>query len=1198
MSQPTPQQQAAITATGGVLLSAGAGTGKTATLIARCLRLILEEGVNVDELLVVTFTNAAAEEMKQRLREALQARLAGQPEDARLRQQVLLLEGAHISTIHSFCFELLRAHFAELQLDPGVVVLEESITRPLEKTIARQVVLHAIDQPAVRQLAQLYCRDSGEQLAEQIRKVYQFYVKQPQAETCLANERQRWEQTTPEDWQAQREEIIKAWLLEWQKPAAWQIPQILEALPSVKGYGGQSPTAAGLRRIEEQLPEFGRQLAALSEASSFDEAAAAFDLARQLSGSDFWVRGTGNKRGLLKPFFEEAAELAAWLPSADGDPLQVDWERVRQPMQTLLELTQDFAREFSEAKRALGGVDFSDLEQLALQLLEKEAPIAAAWRQRFKHVLVDECQDINAAQDALLQRLSRRGDQTNLFMVGDVKQSIYRFRLAAPELFQGYTRDWQNQPHHQVLALNENFRSRAALLDFVNDLFHSLLASGWGGMSYGEDDRLHFGQPEGDRSPLAHHPPEGCGPEHAWADADCRVELHLVQPAAEGGEEKEGADSGDDDWGDLLALEQEARVVAGRLRELMDGRHQVWDKRERRFREMRWSDVGLLLRAVRGRAGAFLREFRRQHIPLVAEQGDFLDTLEAQDLIALLRVLDNPRQDIPLFALLRSPLVGLSLDEMVAVRQAGSGPDPWRRLASAQDNPTIEKFLIQLDRWRRLALISSLSVVLETVLAETRYEAFLLTLADGPERVANVRRFLDLARRYDPLQRQGLHRFLRFITDQQEAEEAIEPLPPRQTDAVRLLSIHKSKGLEFPIVVLANMGAKFNQSQRGENILFSRRLEVVPQVVDPAGKLRYDSLARWWVSREEKRESAAEELRLFYVAVTRARDTLILVGNFQPESKSWKEHTGYPPELGVGLARCYGEWLGLWLADRADWANGKGEVEFPNARLRWRVHDGGGAPPATADEMAPGTLPTLTVEQLTSFAWTYQHHSATTAPAKTSASALRHLGGELDEDTTELSSTPAQRSRPVPRRDSRMTAAEVGTAHHKFVQYVDLARVGTTADLAAEAGRLRAAGILSEPEVAALDLIALHTFWQSELGREIVAQEAGKLRRELRFTAAFSPAELSAFAQAFPVIPDETVVVQGAVDLAVLHPTEIWIVDLKTDHIRPEELRARADEHAPQLRLYAAALKRIYNRPVTRATLYFLQLGQSVEVAG
>ena len=326
--------------------------------------------------------------------------------------------------------------------------------------------------------------------------------------------------------------------------------------------------------------------------------------------------------------------------------------------------------------------------------------------------------------------------------------------------------------------------------------------------------------------------------EHAWADADCRVELHLVEPAAAGGEEKEGADSGDDDWGDLLALEQEARVVAGRLRELMDGRHQVWDKRERRFREMRWSDVGLLLRAVRGRAGAF-REFRRQHIPLVAEQGDFLDTLEAQDLIALLRVLDNPRQDIPLFALLRSPLVGLSLDEMVAVRQAGSGPDPWRRLASAQDNPTIEKFLIQLDRWRRLALISSLSVVLETVLAETRYEAFLLTLADGPERVANVRRFLDLARRYDPLQRQGLHRFLRFITDQQEAEEAIEPLPPRQTDAVRLLSIHKSKGLEF-------LSWSWRIWGRIQSVLTRRKhsafLAAGVAEVDP-GKLRYDSSA-------------------------------------------------------------------------------------------------------------------------------------------------------------------------------------------------------------------------------------------------------------------------------------------------------------------------------------------------------------------
>jgi ATP-dependent helicase/nuclease subunit A len=660
-----------------------------------------------------------------------------------------------------------------------------------------------------------------------------------------------------------------------------------------------------------------------------------------------------------------------------------------------------------------------------------------------------------------------------------------------------------------------------------------------------------------------------------------------------------GGENNGESWDDLLNMDQQARVVAGRLRQMMDGKHQVWDKREKAFRHLKWGDVGLLLRAVSGRAGAFLREFRRQGIPLVVEQGDFLSALEARDLTALLQVLDNPRQDIPLFAVLRSPLVGLSLDELVEIRLAG-GNDAFDSLLAARENKIVVRFLEQLERWRRLALMTSLSCVLETVLTETRYEAFLLALDDGADRAANVRRFLDLARRYDPLQRQGLHRFLKFIAQQQEAEQEIDPLPPRQPDAVQLMSIHKSKGLEFPVVVLAGIGSRFHQPELNQGILFSRDWGgIAPQVVDARRNKRQDSLVRWQVRREEKSEAIAEELRLLYVAVTRARDTLLLVGSFNPGSKTWIERISCPVEFGVSRAASYCEWIGMWMDGQLDGAKANGEAIFQtdgqHARLRWQIHVGSSLP-AAADNQEPKSLPQSSWKRPAEFAWNYSHLPATSAPAKTSASALRRIGAALDDEAASFLSAPKHFAAVSTKPSSDLGAAAAGTAHHTFLQHLDLAMTGSETSLAGDVKRLCEHGLLSAQEATALDLAAIRRFWQSPLGVDILAQGPKTVRRELPFTASFSPDEIPALQKMFPPGADEFIVVQGAIDLAVILEKEIWIVDFKTDHIAVSQVAERVAEHAPQLHLYAAALGRIFNRPVKRAILHFLHLSQSVDI--
>jgi ATP-dependent helicase/nuclease subunit A len=555
------------------------------------------------------------------------------------------------------------------------------------------------------------------------------------------------------------------------------------------------------------------------------------------------------------------------------------------------------------------------------------------------------------------------------------------------------------------------------------------------------------------------------------------------------------------------------------------------------------------------------------------------------------------------------------------------------------------EFLANLQRWRRLALMTSLTAVLETVLAETRYEAYLFTLPNGPERVANVRRFLDLAQRYDPYQRQGLSRFLRFLDDQKAAGREIEPLPPRQAEAAQLLSVHQSKGLEFPVVVLAGIGSRFQAPESRASVLLSRRWGVAPSVVDLEHQRRHDSLGLWQVKREENEAMRAEELRLFYVAITRARDTLLMVGNFEPGSQSWARRREWPPLLGVPQATSCAEWLSLWLTDRIDWSAKSGEVAFPSACpvawLRWQIHGGllppGPESPGAAEAPAlPAAVATMTgvtedaAMPVVNWDWRYPHAAATHLPAKTSASALRRIAGQEEVPAEELwaaqpavdtptgfrrpnspdtgrgeSLAPIAPSRPAASpnwssagtRGVKLSATDIGTAHHVFLQHLDPARAVSEAGLTEERDRLCAAGVLGAHEAAALNLGAILTFWNTPLGRSI-QEHFADVRRELAYTAAFSPRELADFADRFAGAPaDEFVVVQGAVDLAVLLPAEIWIVDFKTDHLTEEALPEKAREHERQLRLYAAALHRIYGRPVTRCFLHFLALGRSWEVA-
>ncbi len=1224
----TAAQKRAVEARGNVLVVAGAGTGKTHTLVERCLGCLLEERprASLDEILMVTFTEAAAAEMRQRIRGRLEEEFARDPADSHWQEQLALFETAHIGTLHSFCLKLVREHFYELGLDPQLSVLAEEEARlladeTLDTVLQRHYAGRGPMAAAVQDLIQSQGRGWDKPIRSLVLRLHHFTQTLPDPGAWLEGQLAGFASPAPADWERWLVEAVGEWCDHW-RPA-------LESLPSGNEVAARCARALPAGEVVTSRAAVGTVLDALSAAAK--------------------ECPTGKKGAWLEPlkaFLEEARFLSSLARSnAASDPLGEDWAWVRGQMGALLGLAVEFTRDFSEAKHELGMVDFHDLEQHALRLLwdrpagAQPSRIARQWREKLRFVFVDEYQDINAAQDRIIQALSREGEQANRFLVGDVKQSIYRFRLANPRIFQEYVRSWGGG-QGVAIPLVENFRSREGVLNFINSVFTTVMRAEAGGVAYDERAQLVFG--------AAPAQPE----RGAEAGSSPHVELHLRVKSSPG--QREDADQkpgAPDALQDLEAADKEARIVALRLRALYASRREVWDENARAFRPLEWRDLAILLRSPAGKVESYAKEFARLEIPLQVARGGFYQSLEISDLVNLLRMLDNPLQDIPVLAVLHSPLAGLTLNELAAIRLTVIKTHFWTALlrwsergqrTEAETYEKVRLFLERFTRWRRLARQVSLSRCLEAVLTETRYADWLLTQPRGEQRQSNVQRLAGLAEQFDQFQRQGLFRFLRFIEAQQAADAEPQVAAVSGQNAVRLMSIHQSKGLEFPVVVVADLGKAFNLADLRAEIILDERYGLCPQVKPPHTGQRYPSLPYWLACRRQIRELLGEETRLLYVALTRARDTLILSGTISAAKLNgiWK-NTEEPALDAILSARSFADWLGLWFARNGGMTDGESRGE--NRFLRWFMHDDASLAGPAADGCGAATEPTdrpavepevwRGLEQRLS--WQYPFVSATKRPAKASVSELRRRASEVAEEGDEFffrAATPGagvapmsaeagvgaapagQGTKPGSRlRAGRgsvpggipaptgqpLGAAELGVLHHVFLQRASLSQTGSQAALVEEARRLESEGVLRAEEIAQLDFAAVAAFWDSALGRTIRAQ-APFVQRELAFTARFEPKELAALTgePADPSLDGEYVVVQGVADLVVLLPEEIWLVDFKTDAIASGELADRARLYGPQVRLYAGALSRIYRRPAAQCWLYFLACSQGVLVEG
>ena len=879
--QWTDEQRLGIETVGHhVLVSAAAGSGKTAVLAERCAYLVCDaEGrCDVTSLLVVTFTRAAAAEMRERIELALRRRLTPATEPThleRLTRQTRLLGNASIGTLHAFCIDLLREHFQLVGLDPAFTILDEDQSVLLRRQIAEQLFSErydAEDADAFHHFVEDYGRKDDDDLIGKVLSAAALLESIVDPQAWLAEARHRLEEAAA---RPLAESELGKELIDEINRLLDELDGLFEAATTTVA---RFPEMRAYRPHLAELRTFIDRWKAVLNKSGYAAFAVAvlIELPRIPSiragtpGKDECKSAVDALRNAMKP----EGTLACWCRFTEAE-----WRdgtaRTIEPTEVFLDLVQEFAARFAAAKRAQRVLDFGDLERLTLQLLDdhgEPTDIARLCRRRYAHVLVDEYQDINEVQERILQRLSRDGDGRggNLFCVGDVKQSIYRFRLAQPENFRHRAERFgrgKARNGGQVIDLRTNFRSRPAVLDCLNALFERMMIGPAMEITYDETHRL--GAPE----------------QSAYDCLPCKdspVELHLLT----------------DDSSDETKAEREGAFVASQIRKLMSDQTEIVDRSTGTTRKLKFSDIAVLLRSLKGKADDFATALRMAGIPVYSDSNSgFFETQEVRDLRALLAVMDNAQHDVPLAAVLRSPLLRLEYpeDAMAAARLAYPSDAVPFHAAIAQHVATFDTDLRQamqtISQWRALANQRPLDETLQTILRDSGYLAYIAALHDGEQRVANVQAFLDRARRFcQSAQRQDLSRFRQFLDALANESDIGQPsIAAAAGDAVRITTVHRAKGLEFAVVFVPDLGKKHSMQSTAGSILVDRNGYVGLAVVDQDLRVQYPSLAQLMAKSAIRRQILAEELRVLYVAATRACERLILVGSCTCKSRDgWK----------------------------------------------------------------------------------------------------------------------------------------------------------------------------------------------------------------------------------------------------------------------------------------------------------------------
>ena len=1211
-----------------ILVSAAAGSGKTAVLVERILSKIMDPArpVDIDRLLIMTFTRAAAGEMKERISAAIDQKLCENPDNEHLQRQATLIHNAQITTIDGFCAYIIRNYFHMIGLDPGYRTAEEGELKLLREDVMKEVLEAAYDRKDEKFLTLVECYATGktdDEIRDMIYRLYDASMSHPFPEEWIKECLRAYEVDSLEELRSSG-----AMELIW-KIAEENLNQIRAFLDRAEEvcHSMNGPYAYDKAIGDDRLLlEDALNCAEKQDYDGLSELLKEHKFARLATIRDPEV--DDEKKELVKDYRDREKEIWGELKekyfNQSEEQLLIYLKYCQKPLEGLAEITRKFKGTFAAKKREKNILDFTDMEHFALEILmqkdgETITPSAAARElsARYDEVMVDEYQDSNLVQEMITNLVSGWADKRkNIFMVGDVKQSIYRFRLARPELFMEKYHSYSLEDgSEQRVDLHKNFRSRKEVLSSVNYIFRQIMGEDLGGITYDDDNALYAGASFPDK-------------EHEEA---AQTEVLLIEKDGEELEEK----------GAQTVQELEALAIAQRIQRIV-GIEEVLDKETGTYRKAEYGDIVILLRTSTGWAEPFSQVLTSKGIPVyTASRTGYFAAQEVVTLLNYLRVCDNPLQDIPLTGVLHSPIVGCTVQELAMIRSTCPDGRVYESLLaySEREPETMDEeekalqekirgFLTQLTSMRDLAVYTPVHELILSILRETGYGDYMKAIPGGAQRGANLHMLVEKAMDYEKTSYRGLFNFVRYIEKLQKYEVDFGEvnLADAGSGAVQIMTIHKSKGLEFPIVFAAGMGKKFNFQDINNRFLIHPEMGFGVDVILPEKRLILSTVQKQLIRHQIKRESLGEELRVLYVALTRAKEKLIITGTVGKLKETLtKAAFGMQDPSPLLSVRTRGEATSYWSyllpalvrheamlpLLREYGITGRQASVCEMEQAQFEVHK------VTAAELVQGEILGQTDSQMQEkllkewdsqkvydeeihkilaerFSFRYPYEYLRELPVKVSVSELkkRSWQGEDEKEEALFYDTDVEEIVPafISGQEEEYRGAARGMAYHRLMECLDYSCVENERQIQTQIRTLTDSKKMAYEEAECIRIKDVMSFVNSELGQRMkAAAQRGELYREQPFVIAQNMGQIQKDWDG-----DETVLVQGIIDAYFLEDDEIVLVDYKTDKVSPGGEQRLIDLYHTQLEDYGVALERMLQKKVKETYIYSFTLGKMI----
>ena len=1184
--------------------------GKTAVLVERIINKIINEKIDIDSLLVVTFTNAAASEMRERILNAIYKIIDEENSNIEtinhLYRQITLLNKAQICTIDSFCLDVIRNNFFEIDISPNFRIADTAEIELLKQEVLEKIFeekYESLDKDFEKLIKTYTSYRDDAPLKDLVLKIYTYISSNPFPLKWLN------EQINKFNIKDIKQDFSRTI---WGKILLNQMGEELE--DDIKKLSQEQKRLS----VESELESYERVISSdLQQLEMLKVNLDSWDKAYNLALNIEFLKWPSNRK-ITNPEKDKAKDLRDKIKksfnskrdkifTSNSEEANIDLNQMYEILLKLEKLIIYFDEEFMKAKKEKNIVDFSDIEHLALQILLKEdngeyipTEIAKKYQEQFTEIAIDEYQDSNLVQEYILTAISKGN---NIFMVGDVKQSIYKFRQANPELFlekyKTYSKQPQNPNENLKIQLFKNFRSRKQVLDFTNLIFENIMSEQLGEIDYNEEEYLNLGA------------------SYEESKEDLIPEIDILDLAEKEVSEEDEINEDSQEQETVEDIEIEAKFVAQKIRNIIDNKFQIYDNKKQIFRDIEYRDIVVLLRSTKNKANIFEKELLKQNIDVYSDTSqEYLESYEIQIIMDLLKIIDNPYQDLPLVHVMLSPIGMFTNDDLLEIRLADNFDNFYTAMLKAKLSAEkelkekIESFLEKIENWRKLNNILNLDELIWTIYEDTGFLNYVLLMPNGEIRSANLKMLFERAKQYETASFKGLFNFINFIEKIKigSGDLGSAKLISENENVVRIMSIHKSKGLEFPVVFLCSTGSSFNMMDLNQDILLHQNLGIGAKYIDYDMQIKYDTLSKMALREKILEENLSEEMRVLYVALTRSKEKLYITGvkkDFEKEKAKIqemvdiykKENNKINPIL-LKKYKKYIDWIMLVYLYNTEEAKEKMKINIiPKQEILTDIQEVEEKIDIIQilEENSKDITEVELIELKNKLEFNYKYKYLEDIPTKKSVTEIVEMSKkditaniEVSEETTEQTEFPKPKFL-IGTEEEKITSAQKGTLIHLCMKNLTFGKDYNLQDVKDLIDDLEIRKIITQKEKEAINPYVILKFTKSKTWEEL--KDAKEYHKEEPFYINIPAKDV------IDTVADENILVQGIIDLYYINKdNHLVLLDYKTDYVVEGDEHILIERHKPQLMLYKKALEEGLNRKVDRIIIYSTGLGKEVEI--